>query len=89
MTGPGWRSHLTENTDLAIMAAEAMQVDPATLDRSEARFSAYGLTELRASEMPGSWRNGTRGFPACPIHHRAYAAPAAGGNEHVVQPEHR
>ena len=51
MTGPGWRSHLTENTDLAIMAAEAMQVDPATLDRSEARFSAYGLTELRASEM--------------------------------------
>lgn len=50
MTDPGWRSYLTAYTDLAIMAAEAMHVDPAALGRSDARFSAYGLTELRAGE---------------------------------------
>jgi len=50
MTDAGWRSQLTANTDLAIMAAEAMHVDPDTLDRSDARFSAYGLAELRARE---------------------------------------
>ena len=53
LTDEGWRSYVTEDTDLAILAAEAMQVDPATLDRSDARFAAYGLTELRASEEAG------------------------------------
>lgn len=47
----GWRSYVTEDTDLAIMAAKAMQVDPAALDRGDARFAAYGLAELRAGEQ--------------------------------------
>lgn len=50
LTDPGWRSYLTADTDLAIMAAEAMHIDPATLDPSDGRFSAYGLTALRGGE---------------------------------------
>ena len=47
----GWRTRLSPDTDLALMAAEAMRVDPDTLDRSDARFARYGLGEIRAKEQ--------------------------------------
>jgi hypothetical protein len=50
LTEPGWRAHLTAEADLAILAAAAMHLDPATLDRSDARFSSYGLAVIRATE---------------------------------------
>ena len=59
LTDAGWRSDLTRDSDLALMAAEAMQVDPDALDRSDARFAAYRLTEIRAAER-GARRPGRR-----------------------------
>jgi hypothetical protein len=46
----GWRQYLRADTDLAIMAAEAMRIDPDTLDRGDARFAKYRLKEIRAAE---------------------------------------
>jgi hypothetical protein len=46
----GWRAYLRPDTDLAIMAAEAMRINPDTLDLGDARFAPYGLREIRADE---------------------------------------
>lgn len=51
MTDPGWRAYLTPDTDLALMAAEAMSLDTARIDRGDARFAAYALGEIRSEEM--------------------------------------
>jgi hypothetical protein len=47
---PGWRKHLTATSDLAVIAAAALSVDTATMNRDDARFAPYDLAEVRATE---------------------------------------
>lgn len=50
LTDEGWRSALRPDADLAIVAAEAMRVDPDTLNLDDTRFARYGLAQVRAEE---------------------------------------
>ena len=63
MINPGWREYLTPATDLALMAAGAMRVDTATINRSDARFAEYALDEIgqrRWRARQRRWRCGIR-----------------------------
>ena len=47
---PGWRSRLTPGSDLALMAAAAINADTSVAHYSEDRFAPYGFTAIRAAE---------------------------------------
>lgn len=47
---PGWRSRLTAGSDLALMAAAAINADTAVAHYNEDRFAPYGLPAIRAAE---------------------------------------
>lgn len=47
---PGWRKRLTPGSDLAYMAAAAMGIDTSRVADDNARFVAYGLEEIQATE---------------------------------------
>ena len=50
LVSPGWRGRLTPASDLAYLAAAALGIDTTRADANDARFAAYGLAEVRASE---------------------------------------
>ncbi len=47
---PGWRRRVNSGSDLAYMAAAAMGIDTVGVPQDGARFAAYGLAEIEATE---------------------------------------
>lgn len=47
---PGWRKRVTSSSDLAYMAAVALGIDTNAVAHDDARFAAYGLEEIQATE---------------------------------------
>ncbi len=51
LVSPGWRRRVTRESDLALMAAAALGIDPITPSPDDPRFAVYGLRDMRDAEM--------------------------------------